>query len=178
MTTLAKRISAAIDGTKQPTGLDLLGVVAYGWIMLLMAFMDLIMFAVDAFGFIGYALFSLFGPLMIPLYMTKHFSGKFWGWVDGLIVFGMYRAVSAAITFIWANLLIGFFDNTIGADYSIGHWLAIAATLVMLIGAFAWAMFKVPMMTSWLFGSVGSGAQGATDMFMRGAANALAAVIF
>jgi hypothetical protein len=107
-----------------------------------MALIDLAMFAVDAFGWIAYALFSLFGPLAIPLYMTKHFSSKFWGWLDGLIVFSFYRAVSAGFSFIWINVLVGFFDNTVAGDYSLGHWLAILGTLIMLTGAFFWGMFK------------------------------------
>jgi type IV secretion system protein VirB6 len=121
------------------------------------------MFAVNAFGFAAYGLFTLFGPLLIPLYLTRNFHSKFWGWVDNLIVFAMYRAVSAALTFVWLNVLVSFFDNTVNGDYSIGHWLALVPTLLMLTVSFAWAMFKIPALTSMLFGGAGAGAQGATD---------------
>lgn len=157
------RVRNVGDSSQRPAGLDLIGVIVYFAVMVNMALIDLVMFAVDAFGWIAYAMFSLFGPLAIPLYMTKNFSSKFWGWLDGLIVFSFYRAVSAGFSFIWLNVLVGFFDNTVAGDYSIGHWLAIFGTLIMLTGAFVWGMFKIPMITSMLFGGVGAAAQGFTS---------------
>ena len=96
----------------------------------------------------------------------KHFSSKFWGWLDGLIVFSFYRAVSAGFAYIWLNVMIGFFDNTVAGDYSIGHWLAILATLIMLTGAFVYGLFRIPMITSMLFGGVGSAAAGYSEAFL------------
>jgi type IV secretion system protein VirB6 len=157
------RVRKVGDSSERPVGLDLIGVIVYFGVMVSMALIDLAMFAVDAFGWVAYGLFSLFGPLAIPLYMTKNFSSKFWGWLDGLIVFSFYRAVSAGFSFIWLNVLAGFFDNTVAGDYSIGHWLAIFGTLIMLTGAFFWGMFKIPMITSMLFGGVGAAAQGFTS---------------
>jgi type IV secretion system protein VirB6 len=157
------RVRTVGDSSQRPVGLDIIGVIVYFVVMADMALIDLAMFAVDAFGWIAYSLFSLFGPLAIPLYMTKHFSSKFWGWLDGLIVFSFYRAVSAGFSFIWINVLVGFFDNTVAGDYSLGHWLAILGTLIMLTGGFFWGMFKIPMLTSMLFGGVGSAAQGFTS---------------
>ena len=161
-----KRISNITDSTTRPSGMDVIGIVVYFGVMIAMAFLDLAMFAVDAFGWVCYGIFSLFGPLAIPLYMTKNFSSKFWGWLDGLIVFSFYRAVSAGFTFIWLNVIIGFFDSTVAGDYSIGHWLAIFGTLIMLTGAFVYGIFKIPMITSMLFGGVGSAAAGYSSAFI------------
>jgi len=157
------RVRNVGDSSQRPVGLDVIGVIVYFAVMVNMALIDLAMFAVDAFGWVAYAIFSLFGPLAIPLYMTRNFSSKFWGWLDGLIVFSFYRAVSAGFSYIWLNVLVGFFDNTVAGDYSLGHWLAILGTLIMLTGAFFWGMFKIPMITSMLFGGVGAAAQGFTS---------------
>lgn len=157
------RVRDVGDSSQRPVGLDVIGVIIYFGVMFCMALIDLAMFAVDAFGWVAYAMFSLFGPLAIPLYMTKNFSSKFWAWLDGLIVFSFYRAVSAGFSFIWLNVLVGFFDNTVAGNYSLGHWMAIFGTLIMLTGAFFWAMFKIPMITSMLFGGIGSAAQGFTS---------------
>lgn len=157
------RVRNVGDSSQRPVGLDVVGVIVYFAVMLNMALIDLAMFAVDAFGWVAYGIFSLFGPLAIPLYMTRNFSSKFWGWLDGLIVFSFYRAISAGFSFIWLNVLVGFFDNTVAGDYSLGHWLAILGTLIMLTGAFFWGMFKIPMITSMLFGGVGAAAQGFTS---------------
>lgn len=160
------RVRNVMDATSRPSGMDFIGIIIYFIVIALMALIDLAMFAIDAFGWVCYGIFSLFGPLAIPLYMTKHFSSKFWGWFDGLIVFSFYRAVSAGFAYIWLNVMIGFFDNTVAGDYSIGHWLAILATLIMLTGAFAYGLFKIPMITSMLFGGVGSAAAGYSEAFL------------
>ena len=172
-----KRISNVTDSTARPAGMDVIGIFVYFGVMIDMAFLDLAMFAVDAFGWVCYGIFSLFGPLAIPLYMTKHFSSKFFGWLDGLIVFSFYRAVSAGFTYIWLNVIIGFFDGTVAGDYSIGHWLAIFGTLIMLTGAFVYGIFKIPMITSMLFGGVGMAAAGYSSTVLDTVAMAAEAAV-
>ena len=139
------------------------GAIVYGWVLLIIAVMSFVMFAVNAFGFIALGMFVLFGPLMIPLYITRNFKAKFWAWVDGLLVFSMFRAVSAAISFIFLHVLIGFFDNWVAGNYSLGHWLALLPTLLLLTGGFVYAMFSVPRITAMIFGGVAAHAQGVVD---------------
>jgi type IV secretion system protein VirB6 len=157
------RVRNAVDATNRPVPWNVVNVLIYFQVMTNMALADLVMFAVNAFGFVAHGIFSLFGPLVIPLYLTRSFRNKFWGWIDGLIIFAMYRAVAAGLSFIWLNVILGFFDYTVRGDYSLGHWLALLPTLFMLMGAFAWSMFKVPALTSMLFGGAGAGVQAATD---------------
>jgi hypothetical protein len=153
------RVSKAFDRTQAPSALNLVGVLVYTSVILNICFMDLIMFAVNAFGFIALGMFTLFGPLMIPLFITRNFKAKFWHWVDGLLVFSMFRAVSAAVSFIYVNIFISFFDNTVNGDYSLGHWLALLPTLILLNGGLLWAMFQVPRITGMIFGGVAAQAQ-------------------
>jgi hypothetical protein len=155
-----KRLRNVADSTTRPSAMNVVGVIVYFSVIINVALIDLAMFAIDAFGWVCYGLFSLFGPLAIPLYMTKNFNSKFWGWLDGLIVFSFYRAVSAGFMYVWLNAIIGFMDNTLAGDYSIGHWLAILGTLIMLTGAFVYGMFKIPTIASMLFGGIGSAAAG------------------
>jgi hypothetical protein len=127
--------------------------------------MDFIVFAVNAFGFIAPGLFILFGPLLIPLLITRSFKHKFWHRVDGILVFSMFRSVSAAISFIYLNVMIGFCDNTVAGDYSLGHWLALIPTLILLNGGLLWSMFQVPRITGMIFGGVAGQAQAFVDNF-------------
>src|ERR1051326_8336267 len=122
------RVSKAANGTHAPGALDIVGAIVYSLVLLNICVMDLIMFAVNAFGFVVLGMFTLFGPLMIPLFITRNFKSKFWQWVDGLLVFSMFRAVSAGISLIYVNIFIGFFDNSVNGDYSLGHWLALLPT--------------------------------------------------
>jgi hypothetical protein len=157
------RVSKAADGTHVPGALDLVGAIVYTIVLLNVCILDLIMFAVNAFGFVALGMLTLFGPLIIPLFITRNFKSKFWHWVDGLLVFSMFRAVSAAISFIYVNVFISFFDNTVNGDYSLGHWLALLPTLILLNGGLLWSMFQVPRITGMIFGGVAGQAQGFVD---------------
>jgi hypothetical protein len=157
------RVTKAADGTHAPGALDLVGAIVYTIVLLNVCILDLIMFAVNAFGFVALGMLTLFGPLIIPLFITRNFKSKFWHWVDGLLVFSMFRAVSAAISFIYVNVFICFLDNTVNGDYSLGHWLALLPTLILLNGGLLWSMFQVPRITGMIFGGVAGQAQGFVD---------------
>jgi hypothetical protein len=157
------RVRESAAGTQAPSAFNLTGAIVYTTVLWNVAFMDLIMFAVNAFGFIALGMFTLFGPLLIPLFITRSFKHKFWQWVDGLLAFSMFRAVSAAVSFIYLNVLIGFFDNTVAGDYSLGHWLALIPTLILLNGGLIWSMFQVPRLTGMIFGGIAGYAQGFVD---------------
>jgi len=157
------RVRQAAAGTQAPSAFNLTGAIVYATVLWNVALMDLIMFAVNAFGFIALGMFVLFGPLIIPLFITRNFKQKFWFWVDGLLTFSMFRAVSAAVSFIYLNVMIGFFDNAVAGDYSLGHWLALIPTLVLLNGGFLWSMFQVPRLTGMIFGGIAGHAQAFVD---------------
>ena len=61
-----------------------------------------ILFLINICGFILYGVSALFGPIFIPLYMTKTFRGKFLHFVDVLLGLAMIRAVASAFIFVWA----------------------------------------------------------------------------
>lgn len=157
------RVSKAVDGTHAPGALDIVGAIVYSFVLLNICVMDLAMFAVNAFGFVVLGMFTLFGPLMIPLFITRNFKNKFWQWVDGLLVFSMFRAVAAGISFVFVNVIIGFFDNSVKGDYTLGHWLALLPTVILLNGGLIWSMFQVPRITGMIFGGVAGQAQSFVD---------------
>jgi hypothetical protein len=159
------RVREAAADTQAPSAFNLTGAIVYATVLWNVAFMDFIVFAVNAFGFIAPGLFILFGPLLIPLLITRSFKHKFWHRVDGILVFSMFRVVSAAISFIYLNVMIGFFDNTVAGDYSLGHWLALIPTLILLNGGPLWSMFQVPRITGMIFGGVAGQAQAFVDNF-------------
>ena len=170
------QVSDAISKTQKPSVTDLLGIIVYAVTMAQLAALQFVMFALNSFGYIGQAMFALFGPLLIPLYMTKRFAGKFFAWLDGLIVFSMFGAVSTGLSFIWLNVIVGFFQNTVAGDYTIGHWFAVLTTLVMITCAFLYSMFKIPSITAALFGGSAALAQGFAETLTARAAGLAMAV--
>ena len=74
------------------------------------------MFFVNISSFILYGVSALFGPVFIPLYMTKTFRGKFLHFVDVLLSLAMIRAVAAAFIFVWAGFMTTFVQQTFNGD--------------------------------------------------------------
>ena len=122
---------------------------------------------------------ALFGPLFVPLLMSRTFRGKFYNFVDVLLSFAMIRAVASAFIFVWSGFLITFLQQTFNGDYSLPMWIANFYGVIAVFIAFVLNMAMVPTITQTLFGG-GSGAAGrvmqiAETLVMRAAMIAAAA---
>src|ERR1700739_1058853 len=110
-------------------------------------------------GLLGIASAILFGPVFMPLLMTRTFRAKFLHFLDVLISFAMIRAVAAAFIFVWAGFMNGFLQQTFNGNYSIEMWLANLIPCIMVFVAFIVNMLFIPSMTQAIFG----GAAGLTS---------------
>ena len=131
--------------------------LSYVVIQLVLGLATCIVFFVNISSFILYAVAALFGPVFIPLYMTKTFRGKFLHFVDVLLSLAMIRAVAAAFIFVWAGFMTTFVQQTFNGDYSIAMWLAVLPQVVGLFLAFVLNMLYIPSLTQTIFGG-GAGA--------------------
>ena len=102
---------------------------------------------------------ALFGPVFIPLLMTRTFRAKFFHFLDVLIGFAMIRAVAAAFIFVWAGFMNAFIQQTFNGNYSMEMWLANLIPCTMVFIAFIINMLFIPSMTQAIFG----GAAGMAD---------------
>ena len=118
-----------------------------------------ILFVINCSAFILYGVTALFGPIFVPLLMTKSFRSKFFHFLDVLIGFAMIRAVAAAFIFVWSGFMNGFIQQTFNGNYSMEMWLANLIPCVMVFIAFIINMLFIPSMTQAIFG----GAAGLTS---------------
>ena len=95
---------------------------------------------------------ALFGPIFVPLLMTKTFRAKFFHFLDVLISFAMIRAVAAAFIFVWAGFMNAFIQQTFNGNYSMEMWLANLIPCIMVFVAFIINMLFIPSMTQAIFG--------------------------
>ena len=95
---------------------------------------------------------ALFGPIFVPLLMTKTFRAKFFHFLDVLISFAMIRAVAAAFIFVWAGFMNAFIQQTFNGNYSMEMWLANLIPCTMVFIAFIINMLFIPSMTQAIFG--------------------------
>lgn len=145
------------DGTAAPSLTAPMELLAYILIQVLLGFTSAIIFLINVSGFILYGVAALFGPVFIPLYMTKTFRGKFLHFVDVLLSLAMIRAVASAFIFVWGGFLQAFVLQTFQSDYSMKMWIANLIPCIALFVAFCLNMLFVPSLTQMIFGG-GAGA--------------------
>ncbi|ADW71395.1 hypothetical protein [Granulicella tundricola] len=152
LTNLEALLKTLGDGTAAPAITAPLELLAYILIELMLGVVTMVVFLVNVSGFILYGVAALFGPVFIPLYMTKNFRGKFLHFVDVLVSFAMIRAVASAFIYVWAGFLQAFVLQTFQSDYSMKMWLANLIPCIALFGAFVINMLYIPSLTQIIFG--------------------------
>ncbi len=152
-------LASAAHNTPVPTVFGPMETIAYWFVQGFLGLASGILFLINCSSFIFYAVAALFGPLMIPLYMTETFRGKFLHFVEVLLSLAMIRAVAAAFIFVWSQFLIGFMNQTFQGNYSIGNWIANLVPFLTIFTAFILNMVLIPSVTQMVFGG-GAGIAG------------------
>lgn len=156
---LTALLANAGHNTPVPTVFAPMETICYWFVEGFLGLASGILFLINCSSFIFYAVAALFGPLMIPLYMTETFRGKFLHFVEVLASLGMIRAVAAAFIFVWSQFLTGFMNQTFQGNYSIANWIANLIPFLTIFTAFILNMVLVPTITQMIFGG-GAGAAG------------------
>lgn len=179
LTQLQQALSTALNNTPQPSYLAPLEILTYLLVYVFIGLAGGVLFLVNCSSFIFYGVAALFGPIFVPLFMSRTFRGKFYNFVDTLLSFAMIRAVASAFIFVWSGFIITFLQQTFNGDYSLPMWIANLYGVIAVFIAFILNMAMVPTITQTLFGG-GSGAAGrvmqvAEALLIRAAALAAAA---
>ena len=156
---LTQLMADAAHQTPVPTIFAPMDSICYWAVEVFLGVASGVLFLINCSSFIFYAVAALFGPIMIPLYMTETFRGKFLHFVEVLASLAMIRAVAAAFIFVWSQFLIGFMTQTFHGDYSIADWLANLVPFLAIFTAFILNMALVPSLTQMIFGG-GAGVAG------------------
>ena len=96
---LLQLLKTAGDQTQMPSFTAPVQILCYFLVQILLGLASAILFLINCSAFILYGVTALFGPIFVPLLMTKTFRAKFFHFLDVLISFAMIRAVAAAFIF-------------------------------------------------------------------------------
>jgi TrbL/VirB6 plasmid conjugal transfer protein len=161
---LLQLLKTAGDQTQMPSFTAPVQILCYFLVQILLGLASAILFLINCSAFILYGVTALFGPIFVPLLMTKTFRAKFFHFLDVLISFAMIRAVAAAFIFVWAGFLNGFIQQTFNGNYSMEMWLANLIPCVMVFIAFIINMLFIPSMTQAIFGGAAGMAESITKV--------------
>lgn len=149
---LLSLLKTAGDGTAMPSFTAPLQILCYVVVQIILGLASAILFVINCSSFILYGVTALFGPVFIPLLMTKTFRAKFFHFLDVLISFAMIRAVAAAFIFVWSGFMNTFLQQTFNGNYSMEMWIANLIPCLMVFVAFIINMLFIPSMTQAIFG--------------------------
>jgi len=149
---LLSLLKTAGDSTGMPSFTAPLQILCYVVVQIMLGLASAILFVINCSSFILYGVTALFGPVFIPLLMTKTFRAKFFHFLDVLISFAMIRAVAAAFIFVWAGFMNAFLQQTFNGNYSMEMWMANLIPCLMVFVAFIINMLFIPSMTQAIFG--------------------------
>ena len=170
---LLQLLKTAGDGTAMPSLMAPTQILCYFVVQGLLGVASAILFLINCSAFILYGVTALFGPVFVPLLMTKTFRAKFFHFLDVLISFAMIRAVAAAFIFVWGGFMNAFIQQTFNGNYSIETWLANLIPCIMVFIAFIINMLFIPSMTQAIFG----GAAGLAGSMGNAVSNVLSTLI-
>jgi type IV secretion system protein VirB6 len=161
---LLQLLKTAGDNTVMPSITAPIQILCYILVQILLGLASAILFVINCSSFILYGVTALFGPIFIPLLMTKTFQSKFFHFLDVLIGFAMIRAVAGAFIFVWAGFMNAFIQQTFNGNYSMEMWLANLIPCVMVFIAFIINMLFIPSMTQAIFGGAAGLTSGAAQL--------------
>src|SRR5271170_7724367 len=157
-------LKTAGDNTSMPSFTAPLQILCYVVVQIMLGLASAILFVINCSSFILYGVTALFGPVFIPLLMTKTFRAKFFHFLDVLISFAMIRAVAAAFIFVWGGFMNAFIQQTFNGNYSMEMWLANLIPCIMVFVAFIVNMLFIPSMTQAIFGGAAGMAESITKV--------------
>jgi hypothetical protein len=170
---LLQLLKTAGDQTAMPSFTAPVQILCYFFVQILLGLSSAILFLINCSAFILYGVTALFGPIFVPLLMTKTFRAKFFHFLDVLISFAMIRAVAAAFIFVWAGFMNAFIQQTFNGNYSMEMWLANLIPCTMVFIAFIINMLFIPSMTQAIFG----GAAGAAGNISSAVGNIASTIV-
>lgn len=151
-----RKMHELIAGLQRPSAWDPVELFLYIWVLIEMWFMEAVIFAISAFGFVATGVMVVLGPLAIPFLMFESLAWIFWGWLRALLIYSFYRVTAAAYIYVWAHVMFAIFDGVFGGNFSLAHFLRLGGGLLCLLVAFVFGAFKVLHLTSDFFGGVAS----------------------
>lgn len=165
-------IQSLLSGEERPSITDPLMIVVYYGILFDMVLVEGILFALNILAFVMVGIGSILGPLFIPWLMVQRLSWLFWNWIQFMLQYSFFQVIAAALTNVWATVLMNFWSNAIHGDYSLAHLAILLVPLGLLNIGFIVCIWKAGSITSDLFkgtASAGGNLAGSVAGALRGA---------
>lgn len=137
-----KAVLAMWQGMQIPPAWDFVGLIVYGAMMVLLALAWLFCSGITLVAHVALGFGSLIGPLVIWTFIWPVMNWLFWGWVRFMITYAFYIISSSAVVFVYAHVILFFFQNYINGNYTDANLGAIILPFILLQGIFVLAFWQ------------------------------------
>jgi hypothetical protein len=140
--TVINTVNLAWQSMEKPTGLNLLGYIAYAQFCGNLALVWLFCSGITLIAHIALGFGALMGPLLIPFFIWPVMSWLFWGWVRFMTTYALYIISSSAVVCIYGNVISYFFLHILNGNYTLGNISALILPFSVLNLAFLVAFWQ------------------------------------
>ncbi|HLJ86929.1 MAG TPA: type IV secretion system protein [Candidatus Angelobacter sp.] len=135
------------------------------FLMLIFSVVELLVFAIIAFGYIAIGVLTLIGPIFIPFFIVPKMDFLFWGWLKSFFQYAFYPVIANAFLWVLAKLMLQLLGPLEPQSFSdMAHALAMLPFLTVVVGAGIYGILKIPVLVNHVFsGSSGEGGGGAVQ---------------
>jgi hypothetical protein len=154
-----KQVATQMD---HPNPLALLDVAIYIFILANMGILSLATFLLTSFSYIGEAVFVVLTPLFLWCTFFHTVFAWCWNCVQNMFSFAAYKVVGGVIIYVLSDVMVNFFVNGVGNDYTIAHWIVLLPVVVLFTGLFVFSVFMVPLLCASIFNGAGAIGQAVT----------------
>lgn len=145
-------------------------------IVVLLSLVELVIFAVVAFGYIAVGILTLIGPIFIPFFIVPKLDFLFWGWLKSFFQYAFYPVIANAYLYVISKLLLQLlapFDPSSFSD--LAYLLATLPFILIVVGAAIYGILKIPVLVNHIFS--GSSGEGGGGMIRTAASAAVASML-
>jgi type IV secretory pathway VirB6-like protein len=127
-----------------------------------LAILEMVVFAVIAFGYIAVGVLVLVGPIFIPFLIVPRLDFLFWGWLKAFFQYAFYPVIANAFIYVMAKILLELLNPFTAASFTdFATALGKLPLLIVVIGVGIYGTLKIPTLVNHLFsGSSGEGGGG------------------
>jgi type IV secretory pathway VirB6-like protein len=127
-----------------------------------LAILEMVVFAVIAFGYIAVGVLVLVGPIFVPFLIVPRLDFLFWGWLKAFFQYAFYPVIANAFIYVMAKILLELLNPFTAASFTdFATALGKLPLLIVVIGVGIYGTLKIPTLVNHLFsGSSGEGGGG------------------
>lgn len=123
-------------------------VIAWAMITTFLIVIKAVVFIIISTGYVGVGIGACIGPIYACFYMFPPLRHKWYGWVEAMIKYSMYRVIGNLVITVWCGFLVGFIQNTFAGQYDLIHIIANMIGLFSMMLAFTFGVLKIPSFTT------------------------------